>query len=160
MEMRYAGFVRVPVRWSRPTTCYVRIYLDPAGVQLPVVIATELGGEDNQGMSITNACEYVAAYIWRTQLSEERRGLILVEHYADHLVGNVPLDRNPRLVAEETKESYARVEMEMGDTSFSLREPEWHPMKKADLEALIGQPLEDLEDLRRQAHRSRDRAGW
>ena len=106
--------------------CRLRVYEESG--KPPVVIATER--EDNPGTSITNMAEHLATAVWQ-MLERPEHGLVWIEHYQDRaLIGGKPL----------FKEEFDSVTFT--STCHGFTDPRWKPISKAEVETLIGQPLE------------------
>ena len=106
--------------------CRLRVY-EESGTP-PVVIVTER--DDNPGTSITNRAEYLATAVWQ-MLERPEAGMVWIEHYEDRaLIGGKPL----------FKEKFDSVTFTSTSRGFS--DPRWKPISKAEVEILIGQPLE------------------
>jgi hypothetical protein len=98
-----------------------RIEVIPASRDRTVVIATEL--QDNPGMSITNAAEYVATAACR-ELRIDPATLVWIEHYG-----------YPSPVTPERPRTYDRVTFGRILPLISellLQQPSWRVMKPAD----------------------------
>jgi len=107
-----------------PSRCRLRIY-EPREKPL-VVLATEL--PDNPGTSITNYVEELAAEVWAL-LEKPACGMVWIEHYPER--GSV----HRRL-----PEGFDRVTFRQTERGFAG--PRWRPLARAEVEALIGGPLE------------------
>lgn len=105
--------------------CRIRIwerYGEP-----PVVMATEL--PDNPGMSITNAAEYLATDVWEL-LGAPEREIVWIEHYPE---------RGP--AQRRIPEEFDRVTFTQTERGFAG--PQWRRLSRAEVEALLGGPLEE-----------------
>jgi hypothetical protein len=104
----------------------------------PVVVATEL--PENEGASITNAAEELAADVLAGYLPEragEERPFVWIEHYPPRPGGR---DETFDLV---TFEHYRlRQELRAGRWRMLLGEPVWRHLAREQVEALIGGALE------------------
>ncbi len=111
--------------------CRIRIYRSQS--KLPVIIATEEVGQ-NPGTSITNMAEQIATDVSRIyRLAHEP--FVWIEHYDDRS-DPIALKYGIR----RTKgESFDRVEFRRRGTELS--EPDWRPISKEAVEALIGERL-------------------
>lgn len=111
---------------SRPkadSCCLVRMFA-PAGRQ-PVVVLTEL--PENQGMSVTNAFEFLAADI--KQLFALPEDTVWVEHYTDRREGGSD---------ESLAENFALVSFEGGpDVYGRFGRPVWKHLEREDLFGML-----------------------
>jgi hypothetical protein len=118
----------VPVN-SFPAFCDVRIYECGSYGRQRVIILTEL--PDNTGMSVTNACEYIA-----TELVRQHRltpgHTVWIEHYPDR---HPPGMRNDRMFDE----SFALVTFEWKDGI--ARSPDWRHISREWVEQLVGEAV-------------------
>lgn len=132
---RYHGFRGCESR------CRIRIY-DPTPAGVPVVIATEL--DDNPGTSITNLAEQLAAEVLVRHLPHRDGAeppLLWIEHYPprryvrdEHDYDLVRFAHwNPRW----QRKPFGHV-LEVG-------QPSWFPLSRAEVEALIGEPLPEAD---------------
>ncbi len=121
--------------------CRVRAYLpDYEGKtrgDAPVVLLTEPA--DNPGMSVTNAAQVVAVEVLATQ--RLLPPVIFVEHYEDGSGGTAEDPHTFDLL------TFSRLRvMEHGPEVRGLRyeigAPDWKPLDRATVEALIGGPLD------------------
>lgn|GEM_PF-98493 len=108
-----------------PSCCRLRVY-EPREGPL-VVIATEL--PENPGTSITNFVEELAAEVWAL-LERPARGMVWIEHYPE---------RGP--VHRRIPEGFDRVTFARTERGFSG--PQWRRLPRAEVEQLIGGPLEE-----------------
>jgi hypothetical protein len=145
--------------------CRVRIY--QGGIypgdkdELPVVICTEL--PDNEGMSITNAAEQIAAEVLANHPDMFAMGLgpilseaveaepdkpcIWIEHYEDGARGT-PSD--PRGTPSDPVtfdlvefSSYrVRDTRRAGEWRREIGQPSWSPLDRATVESLVGSPVD------------------
>lgn len=107
--------------------CYIRIYEGFGRDEgMVVVIVTQIIEDD--GTSITNWVEQLATAITTAERISPNR-LIWIEHY--------PEERDEFDV--ESEESYKRVTFDYSRGAY--RDPEWHHIVRADVEAMIGQQL-------------------
>jgi hypothetical protein len=116
MTYEYQGY------WGRSARYRLRLYRLASGVT--VAIATELS--DNPGTSITNYAAELATMV-RGQFLEQGQGLLWIEHY-------------PGEGRDLGRETFDRVTFRWDGQRYD--DPEWHPSSHADVEALIGEPLE------------------
>ncbi len=92
-----------------------------------LVIATER--EDNPGTSITNVAERLAWMVYR--YLECPADFTWIEHYRDRaFIGSRP----------QFKEEFDSVTFT--STCRGFTDPRWKPISKAEVETLIGQPLD------------------
>lgn len=112
--------------------CMVRLFdTTDAGPTPYLVIATDIG-EDNPGPSVTNAAELVAESICdRFGLAPDQ--LTFVEHY-DGRIGNTPATRR-----RDGVEDFDQVTFASGGRPLSG--PNWTPIRKAEVERMIGVSL-------------------
>ena len=112
--------------------CRLRLYTTVAGEPTRyLAVATDLG-DQNPGPSVTNAAELVAeAVCERFDLSPS--DVTFVEHY-DGRIGNTA-STNRR----DGVEDYDAVVFQTDRRP--LAQPTWRPMRKHQLEALVGEPL-------------------
>ncbi len=110
------------------SACRIRVY-DTGGGQT-VVIATDLG----RGTSVTGAVTPLANEIEGSHCADPSRRMLWVEHYryADTLPG----------WGAAPVETFHLVTFTRADDG-TLTAPRWHRLGRADIEALIGQPVED-----------------
>jgi hypothetical protein len=129
----------------------VRIYQTNA-FALPVVLCTE--PEDNEGMSITNAAEQIAAEVLSNHpeifapfsiASDSGIGydkpFVWVEHYQDGARGTPEDPATFDLVAFEHYEP--REVLRAGEWAKEIGEPRWKSLDRATVETLIGEPLDE-----------------
>jgi hypothetical protein len=118
----------VPVN-SFPAFCDVRIYECGSYGRQRVIILTEL--PDNTGMSVTNACEYIATELVR--LHNLTPGYtIWIEHYPDRHPAGMEKDRM-------FDESFALITFEWnGNRACS---PDWRCVSREWAEQLIRETL-------------------
>jgi hypothetical protein len=116
--------------------CRIRIYEGENA--WPVVVCTEL--EDNSGMSITNACEFIAAEVIHTH--QLYTPLQWIEHYEDGARGT-PSDPSTFDIVEfahyevrDTLRGFA------GTWRKEIGEPSWRPSSRSEVEGLIGDRVE------------------
>jgi hypothetical protein len=120
--------------------CRVRVYERPGAI--PVIVATEL--PENQNTSITNMAEYLAAEIPARYLpgvldSDQAPPFIWVEHY--------PAERRPYGSREEYDlvtfaDYWPRQRLEAGRWRVKIGSPAWRRIPRAEVEQLIGEPLD------------------
>lgn len=112
--------------------CRVRLYETVDGAPTPyLAVATDLG-DKNPGPSVTNAADLVAESVCeRFNLSPDQ--VTFVEHY-DGRIGNTS-SLNPR----DGVEDYDLVVFQTDRRP--LTQPAWRPMRKHQVEALVGEPL-------------------
>ncbi len=116
-----------------PARCYLRVWTGRG--QLPVVVATEM--PDNEGTSITNAAELVAAQVWEQLLPEAREGFVWIERYP------AGRDRTGRVAPESALdgESLDLVTFALtGGHRLEMREDPhpWRRITRIDVEAMVG----------------------
>ncbi len=118
----YQGLRGAPSPWR------IRVY-DTGGGQT-VVIATALG----RGTSVPGAVAPLANAIEGSHCADPSRRMLWVEHYryADTLPG----------WGAAPVETFHLVTFTRADDG-TLTAPRWHRLGRADIEALIGQPVED-----------------
>jgi hypothetical protein len=98
-----------------------------------VVLVTEL--EDNPGTSITNMAEGLATEVVRA-FGLSLDALVWIEHYPDRLI----LGGRPRRPATFDQVTFTR-------TAQGLRQPQWHRLSQAEVEAVLGHALTpDIEE--------------
>lgn len=112
--------------------CRVRLYGTVGEGPTPyLVIATDLGDE-NPGPSVTNAAELVAeAVCERFSLSPSE--VTFIEHYDGRIGNTSPLRRRDGV------EDYDQVLFQTDRRP--LASPTWRPMRKHEVEALVGEAL-------------------
>jgi hypothetical protein len=129
--------------------CHIRIFA--AGGELPVVICTEL--KDNEGMSITNAAELIAAEVLENHphvfdpfalasiagLSYDNP-FVWVEHYEDGARGTPSDPATFALV--EFSHYEVRGALRAGQCAKEIGSPSWKPLDRASVESLIGGPVD------------------
>ncbi len=129
---QYHGF------WRPGGICRIRIYEEED--RPPVVLCSELA--ENTNTSVTNMAEYLAAEIIRAhfplRFESVEEPIIWIEYYG-FLYG-------------ESAACYARVSFDSyrpcpvtnasGNPRLRLGRPHWRHMSQADVETLIGQPLD------------------
>jgi hypothetical protein len=136
--------------------CRVRIYqggVNPGDVdELPVVLCTEL--KDNEGMSITNAVEQIAAEVlanhpdvfstlapYPTPGTEYDKPFVWIEHY------EVGARGTPEDPATFDLVEFSRYEPKdvgsVWEWHMEIGEPSWKPLDRATVEALVGGPLDE-----------------
>jgi hypothetical protein len=108
---------------GQPAHCWLRVYQDDD--RTPVVIATEM--PDNKGVSVTNYAEELASQVQR-MFGFPR--LHWIEHYPPR--GKLKRDEEFDLV-EFQQEPWGE-----------YCDPDWRPICKQDVEAIIGVTLEDM----------------
>ncbi|HVA88573.1 MAG TPA: hypothetical protein VNL71_01905 [Chloroflexota bacterium] len=128
---QYHGF------WRPGGICRIRVFEEED--RPPVVLCSEL--PDNPNTSITNMAEYLAAEIIRAHFPQRfdatDEPIIWIEHYG--------------LLFGEGAASYARIHFDSyrpcqvphgsGLARLRIGRPQWEHISRADVEALIGQPL-------------------
>lgn len=130
------ALMRLVSRYLHPTPhggqCRVRIYLPGDELDAPVVICSEL--PNNPGDSVTDAAQAIAAEVVRGH--RLRTPMVWIEHYP-------PGAR--RTGAAETFElvSFSDYEVDesrshLGERRLSIGEPDWKPLDRATVEALVG----------------------
>lgn len=127
----------------RAGACRLRIFVPattPVGAATPAVaLVTEQ--PERQGLSVTNGIEVIAGAICHGYGLNPRH-VVLIEHYDDRERGCAA--RLPGRVKGEkfscvTFQTMQAIEGEA--EVFHLRRPQWHTLGKAEVEALIGNPL-------------------
>jgi hypothetical protein len=138
-------YIRPTLRGGR---CRMRIYQD--GDELPVVVCTELS--DNEGISITNAAEQIAAevlvnhpVVFAIALSstpgiEYDKPFIWIEHYQDGARGTPDDPATFDLVGFAHYEP--RDVLRAGQWAKEIGEPSWSAVDRASIESLIGEEVE------------------
>lgn len=126
--------------WRDGMSARIRIYNPALDDETPIVLATEL--PDNENTSITNMAEVLAAEIIGAHLPQRfdyRVPVLWLEHYPP------AKDQRRRLRPEKfeidrvTFESWTpRIKYLGGIERVTLGEPTWHPLKRPDVEQLIG----------------------
>jgi hypothetical protein len=104
-----------------------------------VIIASQLLDDPDAGMSVTNACEYIATVIMRKHDVNPGR-MIWIEHYP----------YPPKRGRMEPNESFDRVTFAIihepmntrrGKAGMTLQQPRWNHIAREQVEALIGETL-------------------
>jgi hypothetical protein len=139
-------YIRPTLRGGR---CRMRIYHD--GDELPVVVCTEL--PDNEGMSITNAAEQIAAEVLVDYPdlfdpfspgiipgTEYDKPFVWIEHYTDGAKGTPSDPATFDLV--EFAHYEPRDVLRAGQWAKEIGEPSWSALDRARVEALIGEGVE------------------
>lgn len=116
--------------FARPGCCRLRLF-DVA--EKVVAIATEL--DDNDGPSVTNAAEHIAAEVC-SRYSIAPPQLVWFEHYDQR---GEPVHRRGTK-REKTGESFDRVTFQHNGARFTS--PRWKPSTRAEVEALIERELD------------------
>ncbi len=132
-------------RTPRGGRARVRIYED-AG-ELPVVVCTEM--PDNEGMSITNAAEQIAAEVLYNHPDvfdpfslgnipgiEYDKPFVWIEHYLDGARGTPSDPATFDLV--EVSNYEPRDVLRAGEWRKEVREPSWKALDRESVEALVG----------------------
>jgi hypothetical protein len=128
--------------------CRIRIY-EEAG-ELPVVLCTEL--PDNEGTSITNAAEQIAAEVLANHpgvfdpfgrvslggLSYDKP-FVWIEHYLDGARGTPQDPATFDLV--EFSHYEPRGVLRAGEWRKEIGQPSWSALDRATVEALVGQAV-------------------
>jgi hypothetical protein len=132
----------------RSGRCRIRIYQHSG--ELPIVICTE--PKDNEGMSITNSVEVIAAEVLTNHPDvfdpfalgpipgiEYDKSFIWIEHYLDGARGT---PEDPATFDLVTFSHYEpREVLRAGVWSKEIGEPSWKPTDRATVEALVGGQL-------------------
>jgi hypothetical protein len=126
MHLIYNGLYCYGVPQGHSSYCWLRVYTAP---DQAVVIAEV---EDNPGMSITNAVESLTTQVVQ-RFAVPRDHLVWIEHYPERTVDGGRL-RIPEMMDQ--------VPFMQGPGGFDR--PEWRHLKKAQFEAMIGQPMASL----------------
>lgn len=112
---------------GRPARCRMRLY-EPES-KPPVAIFTELSA--NPGSSVTMEIERLATHAWKW-LERPKTAIEVIEHY----------DETGRRDGQTfRKEEFDRVFFT--PTKDALTDPVWRRVSKAEVEQMIGQPLDD-----------------
>lgn len=120
--------------------CWLRIFHDPE-ISHFVIIATEL--PENEGLSVTNGAERIMTLVAEQFPDINGDNYVYIEHY---IAGRV---WEPQAhVAREWTEAFTRQHFSPCDYSvpfFRIRYDRPRPefMTRAEVEAMIGQPLDD-----------------
>jgi hypothetical protein len=103
--------------------CQLDLFIRGGGEKFTVAIVTEL--KKNQGLSITNAAEYIAAQLC-SDYKIQPYDLILIEHYG--------IDRilSERYSLIRFKSSYKDAK------GWHFTEPDWFPLEKSEVNRLVG----------------------
>jgi hypothetical protein len=133
MHLR-ADYIHPTPRGGR---CRVRIYLPEEEHDAPVVVCTEL--PSNEGMSITNAVEQIAAEVIHAHRLPTP--LVWIEHYEYGARGTPDDPATFDLV------TFASYEVEnlgsyLGEERKRIGEPSWKPLTRYMVEALVGTELD------------------
>jgi len=133
--------------------CRLRLFQPrerPISASAPVVaLVTE--HSENEGLSITNGIEVIATAICR-RYGLNPQHTILIEHYDDRAQSDSwEQGFAARLPGRSDGEKFSCVIFEAMQTvkgevksepaAFRLRRPQWQPLSKSAVEALIGAPL-------------------
>lgn len=129
----YDDTIRYPNYWGHETgECGIQIWMihsTPLS-QIPkryVVVMTEIEG--NEGLSVTNGCEYIAEEVFKNLLpSADPETIIWIEHYPPRGGRMMPLP-----------ESYDKVSLRYNGKTFKLDESQGHSWKRlteADLQEI------------------------
>jgi hypothetical protein len=115
------------------STCRIRIF-ERAGAQPPVVLVTEL--PTNEGASVTNLSESIAADVLRTYLASRAQcevPFIWIEHYpASQLFG----ERFTRVTfSHHRPEQHMLFSQKM---QWQIGNPSWHSITREEVERLTG----------------------
>lgn len=123
-----------------PGTCRVRVYLPESPQDSPVVIVSE--HPDNEGQSITNAMEVIAGSMLEAHDFSAYPAPLFVEHY--------PPEADP-IRQEETFDLVTFSDYEFRHKRLwgsskewwitLIGEPEWEPMSREEVEALVGEEV-------------------
>jgi hypothetical protein len=127
MHLIYNGIYCYGGPQNHSSYCWLRVY---TAIDQTVVIATEV--EDNPGMSITNAVAALATEVAR-RFAIPLDGLTWIEHYPERIVEGGRL-RIPEMLDQ--------VSFMPGPAECAR--PEWRHLQKAEVEAMIGQPIAPL----------------
>lgn len=109
-----------------PAHCWLRVFEDKD--RIPIAIVTEM--PDNEGVSVTNYAEELATEVQRKYGFSQLRW---IEHYP------------PRGRKLHSNEEFDLVEFKQ-DADGVYNEPEWCPISKNDVEAMIGTSLDEMRD--------------
>jgi len=127
----------------RAGICRLRLFVParvPVSARCPAIaLVTEI--PDQNGLSITNGIEVIAAQLCRIH-GLKPHNTVLIEHYDDRergfcarLPGRVNGEKFSCVIFEELRETDGEAR------AFRLRHPRWRPLGKEEVEALIGVPL-------------------
>jgi hypothetical protein len=109
--------------------CHVRIF--DRGAQPPVVVLTEIA--DNPGASVTNASEHIATELRSRHSLLRSTSPIWIEHYNGE-------SYTPGLFAPDR---FGTISFAWDSNRDAYRSPDWRPLAPAELQALLGAPLEE-----------------
>lgn len=127
--------------------CRVRIW--ESGDDLPVLICTE--PKDNEGTSITNAAEQIAAWVLANHPdvfaigltsrpgTESGKPFVWIEHYEDGARGT-PEDPSTFDLVEFSHYEPRDVRRPEGWVKV-IGEPSWQPLDRATVQALVGEEI-------------------
>ncbi len=106
--------------------CQLDLFTRGAGEKFTVAIATEI--KENDGLSVTNAIQYIAATICK-QYNLQPKDLIMIEHYGkDRVLGE--------------RYSLVRFKHTRHDREgWHFEDPDWFHLEKTEIERLIGLEL-------------------
>jgi hypothetical protein len=107
-----------------PNACRLQMFVE-AGHR-PVVLATQALSEPT-GQSLTNGAEAFAQEAWRTHMSANAEPPMWIEHYEGGLDGG--------------SDDWMEVTFSH-DVGFHLSGPQWRCTSKAEVETIVGMPLE------------------
>lgn len=124
--------------------CRIRIFEPEDPADAPVVIFSELA--DNPGQSVTNAAEVIAGEVLTRHDFSGFKLPVFIEHWPPE---TCPA-RSPESFDLLTFDSYdVRCRRLWGERSpryvYLIGEPDWQPLDRESVEALIGQALDTKE---------------
>lgn len=124
--------------WADGARAHIQVY--EGGGRPPVVIATE--PNDNEGTSVTNAVEYLAADLLLAHFPTrqyEAIPMLFVEHYPERTSGREKIEETFDLV----RFSFWRPkDVRVGGVwRKALPDPDWERIDRAQVERWIGGPL-------------------
>lgn len=117
------------------SSCRVRVFPGAA----PIVVMTETG--DNEGTSITNAVETVAAQVCDFY-NLDAQSAVFIEHYPDRRGELKRARKIPDPIFEEHFDAVTFERIERGPNGWRFMRPRWQRLKRAEIEALTRQKWE------------------